>query len=71
MIYGMNIIKNMSDKLATQMGTKGETAPITIVVDDNNEDLIEYFLRAARLAKVMVNIQRLTCEPSNSNDVRF
>jgi hypothetical protein len=58
MIYAMNILNQLSEKFAIQAGLKEGSIPITIVLDENNNNMLRYFLRAARLAKIEVNIER-------------
>lgn len=58
MIYGMKILKKLADKLAIQAGLKEDSTPISIVINDNNEEMLGYFLRAARLAKVEIIIEK-------------
>lgn len=58
MIYAMKILKQLSDKLSIHAGLEEGSTPIAIVVNDNNDNMLCYFLRAARLAKIEVNIER-------------
>ncbi|KTD73754.1 hypothetical protein Ltuc_1601 [Legionella tucsonensis] len=65
MIYAMNILQQSSDRLSIQAGLQEGATPITIVINENNNDMLRYFLRAARLAKIEVNVERLVPEPSS------
>jgi len=58
MIYGMKILKKLADKLSIQSGLNEDSTPISIVINENNNELQGYFLRAARLAKVEVAIEK-------------
>ncbi|WP_347571109.1 hypothetical protein [Legionella sp.] len=59
LIYGMHIMQKIADKLSIQTGLEEGATPITIVINDNNADMLKYFLRIARLSKVAVVIERL------------
>jgi hypothetical protein len=67
MIYTMKILQQLSDRLSIQAGLEEGAIPITIVVNDNNSDMLRYFLRAAQLAKIDVNIERLESELSSQD----
>ncbi len=58
MIFLLKNLKKVSEKLAIQAGLDEGAIPITIEVNENNEKMLPYFLRAARLAKINVNIER-------------
>lgn len=66
MIYAWKILNQLSEKLAVQAGLKEGSLPITLIETENNHKMMKYFLRAARVAKVNVNIERMkpeaTCE---------
>ncbi len=57
MIYGMNCLKKISNRLALQTGRKPEDNFLQITLNENNKGMLKYFLRAARLAKVDVEIE--------------
>lgn len=59
MILLLRNLKKISERLAIQAGLDEDGIPITIVVNENNEKRLSYFLRAVRLAKIDVNIERV------------
>jgi hypothetical protein len=59
MIYLLKNLQKIADKLANREGLDNGAIPITIVEDENNTKMLFYFLRAARLAKIDVNIERV------------
>ncbi|STX50908.1 Uncharacterised protein [Legionella busanensis] len=69
MIYEMKILKKFADRLSIQAGLEEGAIPVTINVNENNNDMLRYFLRAARLAKIEVNIERLVSEPLVENNL--
>lgn len=56
MIYQMNILKELADKHSIRAGLEEGATPITLVINENNKDMQKYFLRAARLTKIEVNL---------------
>ena len=59
MIYGMNALKKLSDYFALKYGIKHHNSLITVQENENNQNMLQHFLRAARYSKVTVNIERL------------
>jgi hypothetical protein len=66
MVYVIKILNQLADRFSVQAGLKEGETPICIVVNDNNEKMLRFFLRAARLAKIAVNIEHLLPEPANT-----
>lgn len=66
MIYLLKLLNKKANKLSIQAGLGENATPISIVVDNNNEPMLKYFLRAARLAVIDVNIERLERAPQLS-----
>jgi hypothetical protein len=58
LFHMMNNLQKLADKLSLQAGLKEGETPITLVMNENNEKMLYFFLRAARLAKIEVNIER-------------
>lgn len=58
LLYALKILSKVADKLSIQAGLEEGATPITIAVNDNNDKMLTYFLRAAQLAKLQVNIER-------------
>jgi hypothetical protein len=63
-IYGLKILKKISDRLSIQAGLAEGAIPISIIVNENNADMLQYFLRSARLSKLEVNIEKNHFKPS-------
>lgn len=69
MNYAMKILQQLSDRLSLQGGLEEGATPITIVINENNENMLRYFLRTAQLAKIEVNIERLAPEVLNDENL--
>lgn len=68
LLYAMKILQQSADKLSLQAGLEEGATPISIVVTENNQKMLPYFLRAARLAKIEVNIERPVLELTTGDD---
>lgn len=61
MLLQMNILKKIAEKNSIRAGQEEGDIAITIVVNENNENMLPWFLRAARLSKLEATIEREEC----------
>lgn len=57
LLYGMILLKKLSNKL------HGKDAPLQISINDNNKDMLIFFLRASELANVPVELEYIDNKP--------
>jgi len=60
LIYGLTALKQICDEHALKIGREKGEIPITFVLNSNNEEMLPYMSRAARLGKIAFKIVPLS-----------
>jgi hypothetical protein len=56
MIYGMKMLQKISVECAKRQGATTDEISLKIAKSENNKEMLKYFLRAANLANVAVQV---------------